>query len=171
MARISFQDASGQRRMTPAHLRAMRMDMGMNMLAMARLLSGYTGTRISRDRYRTWERPQGKDGRPYVAGNIAEAAENAYNGFYDFVDTLVAMWDGEDPLVLVHRNDMFDEAELSLPDYITVDNYNQAVGKAWGRILEQGYQAELAFFTTDPQDLEGPASVHRRQGGVHESAP
>lgn len=152
MKNFTFKNQHGQWKMEPQHLKAIRMDMGLNMVAMANLLEKHTTSRISRDKYRAWEKPRPQSEWPYIPRHIAEAVEGLYKNFYDFVDTLVATWDGEDPLVMIHRNDMFDEAQLPLPQGITVDNYNQAVGKAWGRIMEQGYHADLAFFTTEPAE-------------------
>lgn len=136
-------------KMYPQHLRAIRMDMGLNMTAMASLLHKETGARISRDKYRTWERPRRKNEWPIVPEYIAQATEKLYRQFLDFVTTLVALYDGESPLMLIHRNDMFDEAGLELPEGISVHNYNQAVGKAWGVIRSQGFDPELLYFSTD----------------------
>lgn len=157
MKLTTFNEAHGRHEMVPAQLRAVRMDMGLNMVAMAHLLEKHTTSRISRNKYRSWEKPRNPEEWQYIPRHIAEAVEKLYLNFYDFVDTLVALYDGTSPLVLIHRNDMFDEAQLPLPEGITVENYNQAVGKAWGKILRQGYEAELAYFSTDtsPEPLSG----------------
>lgn len=145
-----FQSEDGEHwRMLPVHLRAIRMDMGVNMTAMGLLLQEETGARISRNKYRDWERPKGKKEWKHIPPYAAEAVHRCYSAFLDYVDTLVAMYDGESPLVLVHRNDKFHEAQLDLPPHICVHNYNQAVGKAWAKIRSQGYEPELTYFTTD----------------------
>lgn len=144
--------------MTPAQLRAIRMDMGVNMVAMACLLQEHAAGRVSRDRYRSWEKPRTSQDYPFIPKHIAKAAESLYASFNDFVAELVSLYDGESPLVLIHRNDMFKAADLPLPKGIGVDNYNQAVGKAWGRILKQGYIPELVYFSTDPTDSSPPKS-------------
>ena len=135
--------------MRPAQLRAIRMDMGMNMTAMGLMLQDETGARISRNKYRDWERPKTRKEWRYIPPYAAEAVHRCYSAFLDYVDTLVAMYDGESPLALVHRNDKFHEAQLDLPPHISVHNYNQAVGKAWAKIRSQGYEPELTYFTTD----------------------
>ena len=154
----TWNEAHGRHEMLPAQLRAIRMDMGINMVAMANILEANTTSRISRNKYRSWEKPRSPEEWKYIPRHIAEAVEELYRDFHDFVDTLVAMYDGQSPLVLIHRNDMFDEAALPLPKGISVENYNQAVGKAWSRILEQGYEAELAYFSTDTS----PEPLHEK---------
>lgn len=149
---FTFLHESGQWRMRPQHLRAIRMDMGMNMTAMGLMLGEETRSSISRNRYRSWERPRTQDEWPWVPRHIAEASERCHKAFHDFVSTLVSIYDGESPLLLIHRNEMFAEAELPLPPHISVNNYNQAVGRAWAKIREQGYDPELTFFSTDPGD-------------------
>lgn len=157
--------------MTPAQLRAIRMDMGLGMVAMANLVQAHTTSRLSRDKYRALEKPRPEGEWPFIPRHIGAAVEKLYRDFYDFVDTLVATWDGSAPLVLIHRNDMFAQAGLPLPEGITVENYNQAVGKAWGRILEQGHLAELAYFSTDVDDLTGPGGPYVERGRVQDPAP
>lgn len=143
-----FQSETGHWEMLPVQLRAIRMDMGLNMTAMGLLLQEETGARISRNKYRDWERPRVRKEWTHIPPYAAEATHRVYVAFLDFVDTLVALYDGEDPLILIHRNDMFDEASLELPAHIYVHNYNQAVGKAWAKIRSQGYEPELVYFTT-----------------------
>lgn len=160
--RFTFQDEDGQWLMKPTHLRAIRMDLGMNMTAMGLMLGEETNSRISRNRYRAWERPRTQNQWPYVPRHIAEAAERCHNAFLDFIDTLVSMYDGESPLVMIHRNDMFEDAQLPLPPHISVNNYNQAVGRAWSKIREQGYDPDLVFFSTDtsPESISDSPTVH-----------
>lgn len=161
---FTAQQENGQWHMSPQHLRAIRMDMGMNMTAMGLMLGEQTGSRISRNRYRSWEKPRAKDEWPWIPRTIAEAAEGCHRAFLDFINTLVSMYDGESPLVLIHRNDMFDEAKLPLPPLITVNNYNQAVGRAWSAIRSQGYDPELVFFSTDPEDesISSPEPLQKK---------
>ena len=167
----TYNETEGKHEMLPAQLRAIRMDMGINMAAMARILEANTTSRISRNKYRSWERPRDAGEWQFIPRHIAETVEKLYHSFHDFIDTLVAMWDGTSPLVLIHRNDMFDEAQLPLPYGISVENYNQAVGKAWGKILEQGYLADLTYFSTDPQGLTGPESAQRGTKTVQNQPP
>lgn len=146
---LNFQTPDGHWQMLPAHLRAIRMDMGINMTAMGLIVQEETGARVSRNKYRDWERPKGKKEWKFVPPYAAEAVHRCYVAFNDFIDTLVSLYDGESPLVLVHRNDMFDAASLPLPDHIYVHNYNQAVGKAWAEIISHGYSPEIVYFTND----------------------
>lgn len=137
--------------MTPATLKSIRMDMGLNMVAFANLLAhNTTHQHISRNKYRAWEKPKdGKDSWPFIPRHIAEATENLYRDFWSFVAQLVELGQDGKPLVLIHRNDMFDDAALPLPKGITVDNYNQAVGKAWGQLKDKDLEPEILFFSTD----------------------
>ena len=163
-----FQSEDGQHwQMLPVHLRAIRMDMGVNMTAMGLLLQEETGARISRNKYRDWERPKSRKEWKYIPPYAAEAVHRSYSAFLDFVDTLVAMWDGETPLIMVHRNDMFGDAELDLPPHIYVHNYNQAVGKAWAKIRAQGYEPELAYYSNDMT----PEDYRQLAGKVGRSSP
>lgn len=144
-----FQSETGHWEMLPVQLRAIRMDMGLNMTAMGLLLQEETGARISRNKYRDWERPRVRKEWTHIPPYAAQATHRVYEAFLDFVDTLVALYDGEDPLVMIHRNDMFDDAQLILPAHVYVHNYNQAVGKAWAEIRSQGFNPELVYFSTD----------------------
>lgn len=153
---FTFKNPGGHWHMKPQHLRAIRMDMGMNMTAMGLMLGEQTRSTISRNRYRSWERPKAEGKWPWIPQHIAEAAERCHKAFHDFIDTLVSLYDGESPLVLIHRNDMFDDASLPLPTGISVNNYNQAVGRAWSKIREQGYDPELVYFSTDSDEFSPP---------------
>lgn len=62
---------------------------------------------------------------------------------------------------------MFDEAALPLPWGITVENYNQAIGKAWGILTERGQVVELVSFSTDPEDRCAPETVNPHHPTVH----
>lgn len=160
----TWNEAHGRHEMLPAQLRAIRMDMGVNMVAMAHLLEAHTTSRISRNKYRLWERPRAEGEWQFIPRHIADAAEKLYKAFWDFVGELV---ESGGPLVLIHRNDMFDEAALPLPWGITVENYNQAIGKAWGILTERGQAVELVSFSTDPEDRYAPESVHPHHPPVH----
>lgn len=157
----------GRHEMLPGQLKAIRLDMGINMVAMAHLLEEHTTSRISRNKYRLWERPRPEDQWPFIPRHIADATEKLYKAFYDFVELLVEGYCRGNPLVLIHRNDMFDEAALPLPWGITVENYNQAVGKAWGILTERGQVVELVSFSTDPEDLNAPETVNPHHPTVH----
>ena len=179
-AGLTFLTKEGSWEMSPAQLRAIRMDMGINMTAMALLLEEETGARISRDKYRTWEKPRRKNEWGLVPAYVAEAVERSYSAFLDFISTLVAMYDGNDPLVLIHRNDMFDEADLPLPAHVYVHNYNQAVGKAWAEIRPQGFNPELVYFSTDmspeviprtSQPSSQPSTISTSPPGSSTNAP
>lgn len=171
----TFLSDAGEWEMGPAQLRAIRMDMGINMVAMAHILEAETGARISRDKYRTWERPRREGEWSLVPAYAAQATEKVYDAFCRFVSTLVESWEAGSALVLIHRNDMFDEAGLPLPPGVSVENYNQAVGKAWARIREQGHKPELVYFSTDLSPEVIPrtksTSVHERQEVVQDAGP
>lgn len=160
----TWNEAHGRHEMLPAQLRAIRLDMGINMVAMAHLLEAHTTSRISRNKYRSWEKPRTEGEWQFIPRHIADAAEKLYQAFWDFVGDLV---ESGGPLVLIHRNDMFDEASLPLPWGITVENYNQAIGKAWGILTERGQSVELVFFSTDPEDRCAPESVQPAPSPVH----
>lgn len=147
------------RRMKPEHLRAIRLDMGANVMSMARMLSDYTRGKISQDRYRSWENPRNRGDHPYVAERIAEAAETIHRAFHDFITTLVSLYDGQDPLVMVHRNKYFTEEHLTLPPNVSVESYNQAVARAWSIIRSQGHDPEIVTYVPQPPDKSTSAST------------